>query len=317
MLIKRVIFFGTSDFAVPSLKLLHSNSYDVVLVVTQSDQPKGRGQKLAAPPVKIFAEQANLKYIQPEVIREESFYAYLKSLEPDVIIVVSYGKILPLEILLIPPAKCINVHASLLPRYRGAAPIQWAILNGDDETGVTTMFMNEKMDEGDILLQERIKLKGNENAVELTNLLSDIGAKLLLETLEKIKEGSIIAKPQDHSIATYAPKIKKEDGLIDWQKPAIYIERMVRAFQPWPSAYSFYQGKLIKIWEAEALYCDSSAEILPATILEVNKDFITVKCGNNSCLRIKKLQLEGKNIMLTKQFLLGNKINAGEQFSGR
>lgn len=315
MVIKRVIFFGTSDFAVLSLKALYKNNYDILLVVTQSDQPKGRGQKLSSPPVKILAEQLMLNIIQPEIIKDEKFYSYLKSLSPDIIIVVAYGKILPQDILIIPPFKCINIHASLLPKYRGAAPIQWTIMNGDKYTGVTTMFMNERMDEGDILLQEKIRIKGTETAPELSDILCKIGADLLIKSLKSLEKNEIVPIAQDHSAATYAPKIKKEHGLIDWNKNALFISRMVRAFQPWPSAYTSYNDKLIKIWDAEVYKDDSLPNMPVATIAKITKDFIVAQCGENSFLKINKLQIEGKNVVSAKDFLLGSKMITGEKFS--
>lgn len=315
MVIKSIIFFGTSDFAVPSLKALYHNNYDIRLVVTQPDQAKGRGQKLSSPPVKLLAEQLGLNFIQLEIIKDEKFYAYLKSLSSDVIVVVAYGKILPQDILIIPPFKCINVHASLLPKYRGAAPIQWTIMGGDEFAGVTIMFMNERMDEGDILFQEKIRLKGTETAPELSDTLSGIGADLLVKTLKGLEKNEIVPIAQDHSAATYAPKIKKEHGLIDWNKNALFISRMVRAFQPWPSAYTSYNNKLIKIWDAETCKDDSLTYMSVATIVKITKDFIVVQCGENSFLKINKLQIEGKNILSTKDFLSGNKMIVGEKFS--
>ncbi|OGF58844.1 MAG: methionyl-tRNA formyltransferase [Candidatus Fischerbacteria bacterium RBG_13_37_8] len=312
MVMNNIIFFGTSDFAVSTLKELVENKYNVVLVVTQADQPKGRGQKISAPPVKQIADYYSLPSIQPEIIRDQSFYSELKSYSSDIIIVVAYGKILPAEILAIPLHGCINVHASLLPRYRGAAPIQWALLNGEKVTGVTTMYMNEKMDEGNILLQEETGINDNETAPLLSDRLSIIGGSLLIKTLQMLRENALQSIPQNTAEATYAPKIKKENGLIDWNQTAVQIDRMVRAFQPWPSAYCFYNNKLIKIWETEPSPGDSKSEFPPSSIMKIEKDSIFVQCGNNTSLKIKKLQIEGRNIITAKSFLAGHCVSVGE-----
>jgi len=312
MAIKKIIFFGTSDFAAASLKSLHQAGFSIELVVTQADQPKGRGQTLSSPPVKLEARSLNVKVVQPDTIKDQSFLSKIRSFNCDIIVVVAYGKILPAELLTIPPLGCINVHGSLLPRHRGAAPIQWAILHGDSETGVTTMQMNEKMDEGGIFLQEKLKLSGKETADEVSEKLSSIGADLLIKTVQLLSENKIKPIPQEQTRATYAPKIKKEDGFINWTKSADVIERMVRAFQPWPSAYCCFQQKMLKIWESESVHAAALTEFFPSQITEIAKEFILVKCGENSYLKITKLQKEGKNVTTVRNFLSGYQIKTGD-----
>lgn len=310
--IKNIIYCGTADFAIPPLKILIENNFNILLIITQIDQPKGRGMKLQPPPVKEFAIKNNLNYIQPENLKEPSFLEKIKQLQPELIIVSAYGKILPSELLNLPKYGCINIHASLLPKYRGAAPIQAAILNGDSSTGISIMKMNEKMDEGDIIMQEEIKLTGKETAPILSNQLSELGAILLLKAIELISKNKVQYLPQDHSKATYARKIKKEDGKIDWNYTAHYIERMIRAYQPWPSAYCYYKGKVLKIFDADCKNFINSKEYLPSQIIDIQKDNFTVLCGSNTALIIKKIQYESGKILEARNFLAGHKLNIGD-----
>src|SRR5215470_7308821 len=246
----RLMFMGTPEFAVPSLRVLLEGEDAVVGVFTQPDQPSGRGMTLHAPPVKILAEAHNVPVFQPQKLRTPEVLARLHEWRPDLIIVVAYGKMLPNAILEFPPLGCINVHASLLPKYRGAAPIQWAIAQGESETGVTIMCISERMDAGDILLQRTLPIEKTDTGGSLHNKLSQLGAQALREALQLLKHGQLSARQQDEAEATYAPIIKKEDGRIDWTQEALVIERRIRAFNPWPSAYSTFQGKLLKIFKA-------------------------------------------------------------------
>ncbi|MCA1933427.1 MAG: methionyl-tRNA formyltransferase [Calditerrivibrio sp.] len=304
----KIVFMGTPEIAVPTLDKLLKNGMSVSLVVCQPDKPKGRGNKLQPPPVKEYAIANNLEVFQPEKIKNNTdAIEKIKSHSPDFIVVAAYGKILPKELLEIPKYAPVNVHFSLLPKYRGAAPVNWAIINGESETGVTTMKMDEGLDTGDILLVRKEPISPEDTTVTLSERLAEIGGDLLVETLKNYS--NITPKPQDHSNFTYAPIIKKEDGKIDFKKPAIIIERMIRGFTPWPTAYSHFKGKMVKFFSASV--SDKKGEA--GTIIEVNKDSFTVACGEGA-LRILELQFEGKNRMDTKSFLSGFKVNIGEIF---
>lgn len=299
---------GTPNAAVPILKsLIDDSDINVKLVVCQPDKPKGRGNKLTPPPVKELAIEHNIEVFQPDKLKNnEEALKKLRSYNIDFLVVVAYGKILPKEVLEIPKKAPINVHFSLLPKYRGAAPVNWAIINGEKETGVTTMLMDEGLDTGDILLVERVVIE-RENAEELLSKLSDIGAKLILKT---IKEFDMIDPvKQDDSQSSYAPMMKKDDGLIDWNKDAEYIERLIRGFYPWPSAFTKLNNLIFKIFKSEVVYEDYS-NIKPGTIYEINRDNVIVKCGKNS-LKLEEIQIEGKKRMDVKSFLSGYKLEKG------
>jgi len=304
----RIIFFGTPSFAVPTLQNLLQGKDEVVAAVTQPDRGKGRGQKVVPSLVKEFILQRKkdeLLIFQPESLKEEAFQERLRELQPDLFVVVAYGLILPGRILKIPKYGAVNVHASLLPKYRGAAPTAWAILRGEEITGVTTMIMDEGMDIGDILLQAEIPIVRDETGETLNNRLASLGAQLLVETLEKMKSGNIRPIPQDHSKATYAPRLKKEDGHIDWREESEEIDRKVRAFNPWPGAFTSLKGQLLKIYRGEVR---KKAPIGKAgTVIWVGSDFIEVETGKGSYL-IKEIQLEGKRRMNVKDFLSGHSI---------
>jgi methionyl-tRNA formyltransferase len=307
----RIVFFGTPSFALPPLKALIQGPDEVVAVVTQPDREKGRGRKVIASPVKELALQKGLPILQPEKAKEVSFQEKLKSLGTDLFVVAAYGQILPKTILSLPKYGAINIHASLLPRYRGSAPIAWAILNGEKETGITTMLMDEGLDTGDILLQSEIPIHEDETTETLQDRLASLGAQLLSETLGKIKTGEIHSKPQDHSKATYAPMLKKEDGRIDWRKEANEIDRQVRAFHPWPGAYTEWQGQVLKIYKGEVREGKVAGKV--GTVLWVGTDFIEIETGKGSYL-LKEVQLEGKRRMSLRDFLLGHPVSIGEEF---
>ncbi|RMF93661.1 MAG: methionyl-tRNA formyltransferase, partial [Nitrospinota bacterium] len=247
----RIIFMGTPQFAVPSLEALLSSPHTVLTVVTQPDRPRGRGQRVTVSPVKAVAQKHRVPVIQPTTLRDRELYAYFRSLRPDIMVVVAYGKFLPASLLTLPPRGCINVHASLLPRLRGAAPINWALIRGETETGITIMQMNERMDAGDILLQRAIPIGERDTAQTLHDRLAPLGAECLQEALRLIEEGKAVFRPQEERYATYAPRLKKEDGHIDWTRRARDLYNLIRGVIPWPGAYTFRQGSRLKIWWAD------------------------------------------------------------------
>ncbi|BAI81445.1 methionyl-tRNA formyltransferase [Deferribacter desulfuricans SSM1] len=301
-----VVFMGTPEIAVPTLKELIDNDINVSLVVCQPDKPKGRGKKLTPPPVKEFALQHNLEVYQPDKIKNnQEAYDKIKFCNPDFLVVVAYGKILPKEILDVPKKGPINVHFSLLPKYRGAAPVNWAIINGEEKTGVTTMLMDTGLDTGDILLKEETFVD-KKTAPELLDELSITGAKLLIKTLTNFDD--ITPIKQDDEQATYAPILKKEDGIINFDEDATIIERKIRGLQPWPSAYTYLNGKILKIFEADVV--KDNTEVEPGTIFDITKKNFKVKCKSDA-LVIKELQFEGKKRMNTAAFLSGYKLENG------
>ena len=307
----RIVFFGTPSFALPTLQILFKGPDEVIAVVTQPDREKGRGRKILFSPVKELALQHGLTPLQPEKAKEEVFQEALRGFQPDLIVVVAYGQILPKSTLKIPKYGAINVHASLLPKYRGAAPIAWAILNGEKVTGVTTMVMDEGMDTGDILLQAEIPIGDEETCESLHDRLASSGAQLLRETLEKMKSGNIRPVSQDHSKATYAPPLKKEDGHIDWKKDAKEIDRQVRGFNPWPGAFIKWGDQFLKIYKGEIKEGTPTGKT--GTVVWVGSDFIEVKTGKDS-FRIKEVQLEGRKRMTIRDFLSGHPLSIGTVF---
>ncbi len=249
----RIIFMGTPDFSVPTLEALVASEQEVGAVVTQPDKPKGRGKEIHMSPVKECALKHNIPVYQPVRARDEAFVGEMRTLKPDAMVVIAFGQILPKSLLDLPKYGCVNIHASLLPKYRGAAPIQWAVINGDEETGVTTMMMDVEMDTGDMLEKTVIKLNPDETGGSLFDRLSLLGGDLILSTLSKLEKGEITPQPQDHAQATYVKKISKSMGDIDWTMDAVSIERLVRGLNPWPSAFTRWNGKMLKIWEATVL----------------------------------------------------------------
>ncbi len=308
----RIIFFGTPTFAIPSLERLVQSEDDVIAVVTQPDREKGRGQKKSSPPVKELACQHGISVYQPAKVRDEMFIKALQDLESDLIVVTAFGQILPKNLLDLPKHGAINVHGSLLPQYRGAAPIAWAILRGEKKTGVTTLLMDEGMDTGDILMQAEIPIEQEDTGETLQQKLSVLGGELLINTIAKMKEGTLVPRPQDHSKATYAPLLKKEDGRIDWKRSADEIDRQIRAFNPWPGAYTRLEKNLLKIFRAEVREGDPKG--VPGTVTWIGSDFIEVATGHGSLL-MREVQPEGKRKMSVRDFLAGHKMKVGTIFS--
>ncbi len=303
----KIIYMGTPHIAVKPLeKLFNHPDIDIPLVICQPDKPKGRGKKMSQPPVKEFAIDNNIKVYQPDTLKNNTqAVEILRKISPDFFVVVAYGKILPVQILSIPRFAPINIHFSLLPKYRGAAPVNWTIINGDKYTGVSTMIMSEGLDKGDILLQKSTDID-KKTSIELSEELSEMGADLICQTITNFQH--IKPRKQDESKSSYAPIIKKQDGLIDWDNDACYIERQIRGFQPWPSAYTFLNGKLMKIFKAEVI--DNNREYANGEIVSVDKKSFIVKCGNNS-LQILELQMEGKKRTSAESFLAGSKLETG------
>jgi len=303
---------GTPEFAVPSLDALLHSPDDVVGVVTQPDRPKGRGQELALSPVKLVAQRAQIPILQPLKMKDPAFLEALQAWRPDLIAVAAFGRILPKMILDLPPKGCVNVHASLLPKYRGAGPIQWAVINGERETGITTMLMDEGMDTGAILLQEPVPIAADDTAGSLSVKLAAVGGRLLLETLRRLKEGRLTPCPQDSSQASMAPLLKKEDGLLDWSLPAAAIVNRVRGLSPWPGAYTYLGADRWIVWKAQAL--DRSAPaVLPGTIVEAAKEGLSVATGS-SALRVTEVQPANSRRMSVAQYLAGHTLEPGLRF---
>jgi methionyl-tRNA formyltransferase len=308
----RIVFMGTPEFAVPSLDALLHSPDDVVGVVTQPDRPKGRGQELALSPVKLVAQRAQIPILQPLKMKDPAFLEALQAWRPDLIAVAAFGRILPKMILDLPPKGCVNVHASLLPKYRGAGPIQWAVINGERETGITTMLMDEGMDTGAILLQEPVPIAADDTAGSLSVKLAAVGGRLLLETLRRLKEGRLTPCPQDSSQASMAPLLKKEDGLLDWSLPAAAIVNRVRGLSPWPGAYTYLGADRWIVWKAQAL--DRSAPaVLPGTIVEAAKEGLSVATGS-SALRVTEVQPANSRRMSVAQYLAGHTLEPGLRF---
>lgn len=306
----RVVFMGTPDFSVPTLQKIIDEKHEVVAVVTQPDKPKGRGKAVQFTPVKELAVKYDIPVYQPKRIKQnEEFYEEMKALNPDVMVVVAFGQILPKEILDLPKYGCVNVHASLLPKYRGAAPIQWVILDGEKESGVTTMMMDVGLDTGDMLLKESIPLEEKETGGSLHDKLSVIGGDLLIETLKQIEAGTITRTPQGDAQSNYAKMLTKDLGIIDFTKPAVELERLIRGLNPWPSAFTSLHGKTLKIWDANVV--DGTEGAKPGEVIAVDKRSFTVMTGDKA-LEIMEMQLEGKKRMTTEAFLRGYTVEKGE-----
>ncbi len=303
---------GTPDFAVNTLKELINSKHSVQLVVTQPDKPKGRSDKLCPSPVKEVALEAGIPVFQPEKMRTEETYETLASYNADAMIVVAYGRIIPKNILDLPKYGCINVHASLLPKYRGAAPIQWAVLDGEKSSGVSIMQMDEGLDTGDIIAQSEIVLDKKETSDSLFDKLSLEGGHLLLKTLDEIEAGTSKRTPQPEvSTTEYARMITKADGLVDWTKSAEEIERLVRGMNSWPGAYTFMDGKNVKLWDCDII--DENTDAQPGTVTRADKNALTVQTGKGQ-IKINELQLQGKKRMAFDAFLRGCKWEAGMSF---
>ena len=315
----KIIFMGTPDFAVVPLEEIYKAGHEIVLIVTQPDKPRGRSGKLAPSPVKSWALEHDIEVFQPKKIRDEDAVEYLSKIECDIAVVAAFGQILPKSILDMPRYGCINVHASLLPKYRGAAPIQWAILNGEKKSGVTIMQMGEGLDDGDMLLTREVMLDGTETGGSLFDDLAQLGGKAVVEALELIEQGSITHVKQDESEATHVSMINKELGRINWSDDAERIERYVRGLNPWPSAYSSFKGKNLKIWRSHVVSSEeldnngvNAADYKDGQVCFVNKKCVFVATGSGA-LSLDEIQLEGKKRMEIAPFLLGNDVLLGEE----
>lgn len=307
----QIVFMGTPEFAVPSLEALLKSEDQVVGVVTQPDRPKGRGHHLAPSPVKVLAQRAGIPLLQPLKLKAPEFLDALTAWRPDLIAVTAFGRILPVPILNLPPKGCVNVHGSLLPKYRGAAPVQWAVINGDTETGITTMLMDEGMDTGPMLLQERIPILPEDTAGTLALRLAELGGRLLVETIRQLKAGTLTPRMQDSLQATMAPLLKKEDGVIDWTHGAQSIADRVRGLSPWPGAYTFLGQDRWSIWNAVAKSGHSDAQ--PGTIIGLTKQSIQIATGEG-VLELVEIQTANSKRMSVAQFLAGHRVSVGEQF---
>ncbi len=311
---QRIVFMGTPEFAVPSLQALYEEGHEIAAVITQPDKPKGRGQKLSYSPVKEKALGLGLQVLQPPKVRAAEEISQIRELRPDIIVVVAYGQILPQELLDIPPLGCINVHGSLLPAYRGAAPLQRAILNGEKKTGITTMLMNAGLDTGDILLQKEIEITPDMTFGELHDKMAALGAQLLCETIELLAAGQITPRPQEDSAATYAAMIKREDELIRWEETAEHIHNQIRGLAPWPGAYTFFQGQTLKI-RGSKLFDTDAQEAAPGTVVQkIKGQGFVVQCGLGRLL-VTAVQPNGKKIMPAESFANGYRLETGYVFS--
>lgn len=305
----RLLFMGTPDISVPTLETLIASEHEVVGIVSQPDRPKGRGKQLQPTPVKEVAIKYDIPVFQPNKVRDEGFIQSIEALDVDIAVVIAFGQILPKAFLELPRYGCINIHASLLPQYRGAGPIQRAVINGDTVTGITTMMMDVGMDTGDMLLKEEVAIDEKETGGSLFDKLSLIGGPLVLRTIKELEVGTLVRIPQNHDEATYAPMLDKKLGNIDWKKSAVEIERLIRGLNPWPSAYTYLGGKMLKLWEADVVEIENSAST-PGTISMPEKDQFIVTCGDKGLL-IKSLQLQGKKRMATGDFLRGYSVDDG------
>lgn len=306
----KIFFMGTPRAAVPTLRQCLTDGHEVVAVWTQPDKPAGRGQRVVLSPVKEFALSHGLSVFQPARLKNDEALSLFASHDADVAVVVAYGRILPESFLKTPRRGCINVHFSLLPLYRGAAPANWAIVNGETETGVTTMFIEPTLDTGPILLQQKTSIGDTETAPELMDRLAEIGAGLLGETLSQLDH--LTPRPQHDRDATFAPILKKEDGLIDWSRSAIVIERCVRGFQPWPNAYTTFRSKGLTVWRAQPATSALPAE--PGEVIAAHGDDLIVSCGGQTALRLLEVQPEGRKRMSGRDFVNGMRVKVGERF---
>jgi methionyl-tRNA formyltransferase len=307
----RIVFMGTPQAAVPTLRQCVADGHEVVAVWTQPDRPSGRGNKVNFSPVKEFAVSQGLSVFQPARIKNDEAKHLFSSHDADVAVVVAYGRILPEEFLRAPRRGCINVHFSLLPKYRGAAPSNWAIISGEKETGVTTMFIEPALDTGPILLQRKTAIGVKETAPELMGRLAEIGAALLGETLERLDV--LTPRPQHDHDATFAPILRKEDGLIDWSQSAFTIERRVRGFQPWPNAYTSFNSKGLTIWSAEPLV-SPNPDVMPGEVLVAHGNDLVVNCGEDTVLRLIDVQPEARKRIPARDFINGSRLKVGDRF---
>jgi len=305
-----IVFMGTPEIAAATLEQLHQGPDRVVGIVTQPDRPFGRGGQNAASPVRRVGARCGIPVVAPEKIRDPAFLEILKNWKPQIIVVVAYGRILPRTVLDLAPYGCLNVHYSLLPKYRGAAPAAWTIINGDEQAGVTTMQLVEKMDAGPVYLQEAVPVAPDETTASLQAKLTPVGARLMLESIRLLKEGLLQAKTQDEKAATLAPMLKKEDGLIDWRRPAVQIERRVRGFAPWPSTYTRREGKLLKIHRARIIAAPDTTN--PGEVVRADGQGFWVATGSG-ILSLEEVQLEGKRRLSGVEYTRGSRVAKGER----
>lgn len=317
----RIVFCGTPDFAVPTLKrLLSLPEFQIAAVVTQPDRPRGRGRRVSASPIKKTALATGIPVHQPEKIRSDAAFALLTALRPEVVVIIAYGQIVPARHLTIPKHGWINLHASLLPKYRGAAPVNWAIVNGESRTGLTTMRIDAQMDTGDILLQQEVDIGPQETAPELAARMAEAGAPLMVETLRGLASGTITPRPQDHAAASFAPLLKREYGRIDWRRTAAEIFNRIRGFAPWPGAYTVFRGRLCHVWGQTVA---GTTPAPPGSIISfgdreaVNRDGaqFCVACGGGTLLRLDGVKLEGRKLISAGEFASGMRIGPGEAFT--
>ncbi len=306
----RIVYMGTPDFAVEPLEAIIKAGYEVAAVVTQPDKQKGRGKEVKMTPVKECALRHGIPVFQPVKIKEPEAVAELEKYQADLFVVAAFGQLLSEEILNMPEYGCINIHASLLPAYRGAAPIQWAVLNGEKESGVTIMQMDKGLDTGDMLLKRSVELSPKETGDSLHDKLMHLGAELIVEALPKLEKGELVPEKQKDELSSYAKKLTKAMGQIDWSKDAVSLERWIRGLNSWPSAYTFFGGKTLKIWEAQVAEENGAQKAEPGHVVSVSREGFTVACGQGA-LQILSLQLEGKKRVLTREFLLGYQVEPG------
>lgn len=304
----KIIFMGTPDFAAASLEALIASRHEIQAVVTQPDKPKGRKGELTPSPVKVIAKREGIKVYQPLKVRDEEFVKTLRAYNPDVMVVVAFGQIIPLSILKMPKYGCVNIHGSLLPKYRGAAPIQWAVLDGEKETGITTILMDEGIDTGDILLKKTIKIDTDETSGSLFDKLMALGAETILETLDELEKGNLTPTKQGESPTAYAKMLTKAMGLIDFTKPAKELDCFVRGMDPWPSAYTLLSGKTLKLWKVRAVEGSGKA----GSVIDIGKESFTIACGEGA-IEVLEVQLEGKKRMSAGDFLKGSTLNIGQE----
>lgn len=306
----RIVYMGTPDFAVEPLEAIIKAGYEVAAVVTQPDKQKGRGKEVKMTPVKVCALRHGIPVFQPVKIKEPEAVAELEKYQADLFVVAAFGQLLSEEILNMPEYGCINIHASLLPAYRGAAPIQWAVLNGEKESGVTIMQMDKGLDTGDMLLKRSVELSPKETGDSLHDKLMHLGAELIVEALSKLEKGELVPEKQKDELSSYAKKLTKAMGQIDWSKDAVSLERWIRGLNSWPSAYTFFDGKTLKIWEAQVTEENGAQKAEPGQVVSVSRESFTVACGQGE-LQILSLQLEGKKRVSTREFLLGYQVEPG------
>jgi methionyl-tRNA formyltransferase len=313
----RIVYFGTPMFAVPALEHLLSSQHTVIAVVTQPDRPRGRGQHVHEGPVKSVATARGVPVLQPEKIKDPAFHDALRARAPDLGVVAAYGRILPDEVLTLPPLGLINIHASLLPAYRGASPIQHAVINGDAETGVSIMRVVRELDAGPVFATARRVVRPDETSVDVENDLARLGAELLLTVVDSIARGDAVATPQDGSRVTYAGKLTKVDGLLDWRQPALRLHNRVRGLHPWPHAHSFLDGRRYVILRTQIFPEGDGSRAGPGLVLEAHGDDLIVAAGEGSALRVLQIQPEGKRPLTAREFLAGHRVRTGARFGDR